>query len=65
MEEFELQRVEIENPQNISEQCFQTLNKWHTSEEANYRVLFEAVEFAEGRRLKDDFFNFVAKQQLQ
>ena len=62
LEETELQRIEYENPRDLSEQCYQTLVKWKDSrrrEETNYEVLFAAVKSAESERLRNEFVEFV------
>lgn len=62
VDEFQLQRIDIENPRDISEQIYQMLDKWianSTREEANYHTLADAVEVAEGKAMKEEFVKFV------
>lgn len=67
VDDFQLQRIEIENPRDISEQIYQMLDKWmanSTFEDANYDTLVRAVEFAEGKAVKEEFLEFVINNCL-
>ena len=61
MDESVLQKIEYDNPRDLSEQCYQMLLKWLnncTEEEGTYGVLFDAVRFAESEKMKLEFVQF-------
>ncbi len=62
LDEYELEQIEQDNPRDLSEQCYQAINKWTMNckqEEANYGLLAAAVEFAENQKMRNEFIQFV------